>query len=153
MTVSRRDFAVAAAVVLVLAVAIVRTAIPDRSRLRPLSVEGMEIRGEVIPTGEIVREATWSPPADVYVLGMNYRIGASGAGAELMLLAGKTALFQTRTGDAIPMDNPTFFQNTAAYVLRKGERLTLRYHVVNTGPPGETSGAGALIYFVPVEGN
>ena len=39
------------------------------------------------------------------------------------------------------------------WLLRKGERLTLRYQLSNLGPAGETKGAGALVYFVPVQGN
>ena len=39
------------------------------------------------------------------------------------------------------------------YRFKPGQALTLRYRLVNMGPAGETKGAGALVYFVPVEGN
>ncbi len=84
-------------------------------------------------------------------MGWNYRIGASALGTDLILLADDVRLFHMRAGDLAA--NPAFFQNGSAYLLRKGQTLTLRYALTNTGPPGETRGAGALVYFVPVEGN
>ncbi len=148
----RHEKALAAALTLLFAVAIVRTAIPDRSRLRPISVEGIDIPSETIGEGQrVVRDKTWSPPTDVYLLGWNYRIGAEALGSDLVLLVDDVRLFHVRKGDYAA--NPTFFQNGSAYRIRKGQTVKLLYAVMNTGPAGETRGAGALLYFVEAEGN
>jgi hypothetical protein len=152
MTLRPGQFGALVAILLLLAVAIVRTAVPDRSRMRSVSVEAMDIASEPIHPGQTVtREVDWTPPDDVYVVGWNYRLGATGASPELVLRHGETRVFvadgtQTR-------QNPSFFQGGAGYRVLKGERLTLRLRVTNLGAPGETHGASALIYFVPVEGN
>lgn len=153
MNVEKRDLVLAAGAFLLVAVGVVRTAMPDRYRLRPLSVQGMDIVSEPIGTREtLTREVTWSPPVDVYVMGWSYRIGGFTAGGELSMFAGTTRLFEVAAADA-PASNPSFFQNGAGFLLRQGDKLTLRYRLTNTGPPGQTRGAGALVYFVPVEGN
>jgi hypothetical protein len=59
---SRRDLALWGAGLLLLAVALVRLAVPDRARLRSVSIEAMDIASEPIGQGQTVdREATWSP--------------------------------------------------------------------------------------------
>src|SRR3954454_14841675 len=87
MQVSRRDAALAFAGLLLLAIAIVRVAVPDRLRLRALSVQGLDIDDEPLPSGDtITREKRWSPPTDIYLMGWQYRNGGSSAGSELSLL-------------------------------------------------------------------
>lgn len=143
---------IGAGVLLLLAVAIVRTAVPDRSRIRPLSLQGLDIPSEPIKQGEtLTREKHWDPPDDVYLVGWNPRVGAHGSGAELALFIGQTRLFEYFEGrGAISVAS---FPAGTGFVLRKAQRLTLRLRVANSGPDSETQGAGALIYFVPVEGN
>ena len=152
MQIQRNQALAGIGLTLLFAVAIVRTAVPDRSRLRPLSVEGIDIPTEKIGEGQrIVREKTWAPPTDVYLLGWNYRIGAEALGTDLILMVDDVRVFHMRKGD--PAANPAFFQNSGAYRIRRGQTVKLVYAVTNTGPGGETRGAGALLYFVPVEGN
>jgi hypothetical protein len=154
MQLKRSEVAIGAGLLLLLAVALVRVAVVDRSRIRPLSVHGFEIGDEPIGHGEeIVRESVWTPPETVYVLGWSYELGVMGEGAELALMAppGDTRLFDVR-GNA-PASNPAFFQNGAAYLVRTGQPVRLRYRVLNTGPPGATRGASALVSFIPAAGN
>jgi hypothetical protein len=154
MEVKGREVAIAAGLAVLLAVAILRTVmVPDRARLRPVSVEGLEIQTEPIAQGQrISREKAWSPPADIYLLGWNYRIGASAAGIDLVLLVNDVSIFHVRTGD-VGGANPAFLSAGAAYRVRPVDKVRLLYVVTNTGPAGETRGAGALVYFVPAEGN
>jgi hypothetical protein len=147
-----KDLVFAAAVLLLLAVAVVRLAVPDRARMRRLSVEGLDIVSEPIGQGQTVtREKTWKAPDDIYVVGWNYSIGAPGAWPEITLVAGDVRLFVVRGSEQPP--NPSFFQSGTAFLVRKGEPVTLRFRLTNAGAPGETHGASALVYFVPVEGN
>lgn len=149
---TRRDLALWGAGLLVLAVALVRLAVPDRARLRPLSVEGIDIPSEPVAQGQTIeRRATWSPPDDVYLLGWDYDL-ASGASPRLRLLHGDTRLFMVG-GDAGAGSGHALFPTGAGYRVRKGETLTLVFSVTNLGPPGESRGASALLYFVPVAGN
>jgi hypothetical protein len=150
--VTRRERLAGAAVAVLIGVAIVRTAVPDRARLRALSVQGLDIPSEKIGAGErVVREVTWTPPADIFILGWNYRIGAEALGSDLVLMVDGARVLHMRRGDTA--GNPAFFPSGGAYLVRKGQTVKLLYAVGNTGPAGETRGAGALIYFVPVEGN
>jgi hypothetical protein len=152
MNVRGRDLVLMGGALLLLAVAVVRLAVPDRSRMRPLSVEGLDIPSEPIGQGDaIVREKSWSPPDDVYIVGWNYRIGAPGAGPELTLSARGVRLFTVRGIDT-PL-NPSFFQAGTGFRVDKGGTVTLRFRLTNAGAAGETHGASALVYFVPVEGN
>jgi hypothetical protein len=152
MEVRAREVAIGAGLAVLLAVAIIRMAVPDRSRLRPLSIEGLDIPSEPIAHGQrIVRETSWAPTAAVYILGWQYRIGAEALGTDLVLFADNVRLFHIRRGD-VPA-NPTFFQNGGAYYVRPPQKIRLMYSVENTGPEGQTRGAGALVYFVPGEGN
>lgn len=152
MNVRGRDFALASGVVLLLAVAVVRLAVPDRSRIRPLSVTGLDVPSEPIAQGEtITRERSFAAPADVYVVGWSYRIGAPTAGPELQLLCRDVRLFTARGTDAL--QNPAFFPAGTAFRVQRGESVTLRFRLSNAGPAGESHGASALVYFVPVMGN
>ena len=149
---TRNEALVAAGCLLLLAVGVVRLAVPDRSRLRPLSLQGFDVSSERIDHGQVLeRERVWQPPDDVYVVGWNPWVGAAASGGELTLFAGGVRLFFFVQGDSAA--NHTVYPAGTGYLLRKGEKLTLRYRLVNMGPAGETKGAGALVYFVPVEGN
>jgi len=149
---TRNEAVVGAASLLLLAVGVVRLAVPDRSRMRPLSLQGFDIPSERIDHGQILeRERVWEPPDDVYVVGWNPWVGAESSGGELTLFAGGTRLFYFVQRESTA--NHTVYPGGTGYLLRKGERLRLRYRLVNLGPAAETKGAGALVYFVPVEGN
>ena len=149
---TRNEALVAAGCLLLLAVGVVRLAVPDRSRIRALSLQGIDISSERIDQGQVLeRERVWQPPDDVYILGWNPWVGAAASGGELTLYVSGVRLFYFVQGDAAA--NHTAYPGGTGYLLRKGEKLTLRYRLVNLGPPGETKGAGALVYFVPVEGN
>ncbi|PYQ51484.1 MAG: hypothetical protein DMF78_13295 [Acidobacteria bacterium] len=157
MEVQRRDLAVGIAVTLLLAVAIVRTAVPDRSRLRALSIQGLDIKPEPVAQGhEYSHDEIWEAPEEIYVMGWNYYIGAPGSGAELLLLGpNDERIFQahaTTSPQALPV-GMMFFENGGAWKLGKHKQLRLRYRLWNTGPAGSSYGASALVYFVPAEGN
>jgi hypothetical protein len=149
---TRNEALVAAGCLLLLSVGVVRLAVPDRSRIRPLSLQGFDISSERIDHGQVLeRERVWQPPDDVYVVGWNPWVGAAASGGELTLFAGGVRLFFFVQGDSAA--NHTVYPAGTGYLLRKGDKLTLRYRLANMGPAGETKGAGALVYFVPVEGN
>jgi hypothetical protein len=148
---TRRDLALWGGGVLLLAVALVRLAVPDRARMRPVSIEALDIPTEPIASGQTIeRQATWNPPDDVYLLGWNHEVETRAA-PTLRLVHGNTRLFMVGGTDGSA--DHAFFPAGAGYRVRKGETLTLTFRVTNGGPPGETHGAGALLYFVPVEGN
>jgi hypothetical protein len=147
---TRRDLALWGAGALLLTAALVRLAVPDRARLRPVSIEAIDIASEPIAQGQTIeRQAIWNPPDDVYLLGWNYDVETR-ASPSLRLLHGQTRLFMVggQGGAAHAL-----FPAGAGYRVRKGEALTLVFRLTNFGPPGETHGASALLYFVPVEGN
>jgi len=149
---TRNEALVGAGCLLLLAVGVVRLAVPDRSRIRAVSLQGFDIGSEPIDHGQTLqREKTWQSPDDVYVLGWNPWVGAESSGGELTLMAAGVRLFFFAQGGAAA--NHAVFPGGTGYLLRKGQALTLRYRLVNMGPAGETKGAGALVYFVPVEGN
>lgn len=149
---TRNETLLAAGCLLLLAVGVVRLAVPDRSRIRALSLQGLDIATEPIEHGQTLqREKVWQPPDDVYVLGWNPWVGAESAGGELTLFAEGVRLFFYVQGPSAA--NHTVYPAGTGYLLRKGQKLTLRYRLANLGPAGETKGAGALVYFVPVEGN
>ena len=151
--ISRIELLAGAGFVLLLAVGVVRIATPARPPLRPVSVEGIEIAPEPIATGQrLVREKEWRPPADVYVVGWSYSLGSPHSEPELLLLHRDTVLFYGPRGGSVTQ-NPAFFDGGLGYRLQANEPLTLRLALTNTGAPGNTLGAKALIYFVPAEGN
>jgi hypothetical protein len=148
---TRRDLALWGAGALLLTAALVRLAVPDRARIRPVSIEAIDIASEPIGQGATIeRQATWNPPDDVYLLGWNYDL-KTGAAPTLRLLHGNTRLFMV--GGAAGTADHALFPSGTAYRVRKGEALTLVFRVTNGGPPGETHGASVLLYFVPMAGN
>ena len=154
MEISRRDAALAAGALFLLATAIVRLATPSRPALRPLSVEGLDIPDEPMGTGAtITRETKWTASTDVYLMGWQYWNGGALGGGELTVFRqpGELRLFTASRDDNSA--NPFFFQNGAAFRIQRGEIIVLRYRISNTGPSGTTRGAHLLLYFVPVEGN
>lgn len=159
-----RDLLIAGAILLLLAVALVRLAVPDRSRIRPISIEGFEIKSERIdPAQTVTHELPWNPPDDVYVLGWNPYLGAPSDArydADIMLFHPdrQTTVFITgyRVTPPVSTDVWRFYSlpPQTGFLLRKGERLLLRYRITNLGASSfETKGATALVYFVPVAGN
>jgi hypothetical protein len=161
---NRRDLLLAAGAVLLLATAIVRVAVPDRSRLRPLSVEAFAVETGSVPAGQtVVREVDWAPPSDVYVMGWNPWIGLPAAAsfdAELMIFLPdtKTTIFvmgQRGTSDrVIDTWRDVSLPAGTGFAVRRGQPLRLRYRVTNEGTTAfDIRGATALLYFVPVEGN
>jgi hypothetical protein len=153
MDIERRDVLLWGAALLILAAAVVRLALPARTPIRPVSVEGVALKSEPVGTNETRRaEQHWSPPDDIYLIGWSCRIGAKTPGASVTLIApGDTALFHTVGGS--DEARPQFIPEGMGYRVQKGQRLTVRFEVTNTGPPGETGGATVLLWFVPVEGN
>jgi hypothetical protein len=154
MNLSRRDLVVIALGLVLLAIAVVRLAVPDRSRLRPLSVEAIDIATEEIAAhATLERLAVWTPPEDVYVVGWGPRVHARGSKASLMLfLQDRKIMLFDYTEDGQSARNEYVAPGTG-FRVAKGEAVTLRYRINNGGPAGPTHGAMALIYFVPVEGN
>jgi len=153
VTVTRTELVAGAALLLITAVAAVRIAMVDRPPLRPLSVEGLAIPAEAIGSGQtLVRETQWRAPADVYVMGWSYSLGAPAIVAEIVLKHGDTVLFVGPHGQS-QAQNPGLLPAGTGYRLPGNEVLTLRLTIQNTGPPGQTFGDQALVYFVPVAGN
>jgi hypothetical protein len=161
---NRRDMILAGGALLLLAVAIVRVAVPDRSRLRPLSVEAFEVRSaEVAPGATVVREVEWSPSADVYVMGWNPWVGLPPGVSfdnDLMIYQAdtNTTLFVMGQRGSTPGVIDTWREVDlpagTGYLVRRGHPLKLRYRVTNVGTaPFEVRGVTALLYFVPAEGN
>lgn len=131
-----------------------RLALPRQATMRPLSIEGLHIKSEPIASGQTLsREAAWTCPTDVYVIGWSYNVGAIGANPELFLMHRDTVLFFGQRGGGAPGANPAFYREGAGYRLPAGEPLSLRLTMTNRGAPGDTQGAAALVYFVPVAGN
>jgi len=154
MNLSRRDLLIVALGIVLLAIAVVRLAIPDRSRLRPLSVEAIEIASEEVAShATLERTAIWTPPEDVYVVGWGPRVHARGSGGTLMLfLHDRKIMLFDYTEDGQSARNEYVAPGTG-FRVAKGEGVALRYRLNNGGPAGPTHGALALIYFVPVQGN
>ena len=154
----------AAGAMTLLAIAIVRLAVPERSRIRPLSIEAFEIAGEPVePSQSVTREAPWAPPTDVYVMGWNPWIGApSGvaydADLQVYLPTQKVTLFifgqrVTPPGTVDAWRSFSLPSGTGFKVL-KGQKLVFRFRITNMGAQTfDSRGATSLLYFVPVEGN
>jgi hypothetical protein len=159
---SRRDVILGGAVLLLFGTAVLRLALPDRTRLRALSVEGLWDQGETVaPGATVTKELTWKPPEDVYVLGWNPWVGipaGMAASAQLLLYDAdrKTSLFlrHTQGSESFTGDDAQETPNGTGYHVRKGVELRFRYKITSQAEaPFVTFGAGTLIYFVPVEGN
>jgi hypothetical protein len=161
---SRRDLLMAAGALLLLAVAIVRLAVPERSRIRPLSIEAFEVPGQSIgPSETATKEAPWAPPTDVYVMGWNPWIGAPSSvayDADLQVYLPQERqtifIFGQRVTPPGTVDAWRSFSLPAGtgFKVLKGQQLSFRFRITNIGKQAfETGGALALLYFVPVEGN
>ena len=150
MKLELKDVLLAAGLLLLIAVGLIRVAGSDRARMRPVSVEAIEVPSEMVAQGQTVtREASWDPPDDVYLIGWLPTVGAPEAQPELLLRLGQIRLLDARGFQALP----TFFPAGSGYVVRKGQRLTLTFSLTNSGPAAESRGAWVLLYFVPVAGN
>lgn len=150
MKLELKDVLLAAGLLLLIAVGLIRVAGSDRARMRPISVDAIEVPSEMVGQGQTVtREASWSPPDDVYLIGWLPTVGAPEAQPELLLRLGEIRLLDARGSQPFPI----FFPAGSGYVVRKGQRLTLRFILSNTGPPAQSQGAWVLLYFVPVAGN
>src|SRR5438034_11328387 len=91
---TRNEALLAGGCLLLLAVGVVRLAVPDRSRIRPLSLQGIDVSSERIEHGQILeRERVWQPPDDVYIVGWNPWVGAAASGGALTLFASGGRLF------------------------------------------------------------
>lgn len=141
-----------------------RVAVPDRSRIRPLSIESVQIPGERIdPAQTITREAAWTPPTDVYILGWNPWIGAPSSvafDADLQLYQAdhKTTVFiygqRITPPGAVDAWRSYGLPPGTGYKVLRGQKLAFRYRITNKGAQSfDTAGAVALVYFAPVEGN
>jgi hypothetical protein len=153
--VKRSEVLLALAGTLVLAVAIVRLAVPDRSRLRALSVEAIQIPSEPIKNGQsIERTFEWHPPDDIYIVGWGPRANARGSGAEMTLFipGAPPMLLFDYVEDGRPARNEYAAPGTG-FLVGKGKTITLQFRLTNTGPDAESHGGVAYIYFVPVAGN
>jgi hypothetical protein len=159
-----RDLLIGGGVILLLAVAVVRLAVPDRSRIRPISIEGFEIKNQQIDPGQTVtHELPWNPPDDVYVLGWVPYLGAPSDAkydADIMLYQPEhqTTVFVTGYRVSPPTSTDAWrlysLPPQTGFLVRKGDRLMLRYRITNQGATSfHTNGATALVYFVPVAGN
>lgn len=151
----RSELVIGAVGLLLVAVAVVRLAVPDRSRLRPLSVEAIQIPSEPIKNGQsIERSFEWIPPDDVYVVGWGPRANAKNSGAEMTLFTPgpPPMLLFDYAEDGRPNRNEYAAPGTG-FLVKKGGVLKVRYRINNGGPDSMTLGGVALIYFVPVAGN
>ena len=150
----RHELAILLGVAFLLAIGVVRLAVPDRSRLRALSVEAIQIPSEPIAHGQsIERSIDWTPPADVYIVGWGPRVHARGSSATLMLYlkSRKTMLFDYQE-DGRSSRNEYTAPGTGFFVA-KGEAVTIRYRMNNGGLDSQTLGGVGLIYFVPAAGH
>jgi hypothetical protein len=147
---NRRDLAILAACCALLGVALFRILTPQQGATRRISVEAVEIKSAAIKSGEsLIQEASWSPPDDVFIVGWAPDLGAPSALPELYLLAGQTAIFLAPRASLEGL-KPAFLPSGTGYLIPKGETVTLRLQINNSGPDGESRGARALIYFHPV---
>ena len=151
----RSELVIIGSGILLLAVALVRLAMPDRSRLRVLSVEAIQIPSEPIKNGQsIERSFEWLPPEDVFVVGWGPRANAKNSGAELTLFTPgpPPMLLFDYAEDGRPNRNEYAAPGTG-FLVKKGSVVKLRFRLNNGGPDSMTLGGVALIYFVPAAGN
>lgn len=151
---TRNEWLALAAGGVLLALAVVRIGTPEAPRLRPLSIEGIEIPPERIGAGGVLeRERVWTAPTDVYVTSWSPLVRARGSRGELILMlqGTKTVLFRYVEDGTAPRTES--FAPGAAFLVRAGEHLVLRFRIANNGETGDTGGASALIHFVPAAGN
>ena len=145
-----RDITILALSSALLGGAVVRVVAPATPPTRQISVEAVEIKSASIKSGEsLVQESTWSPPDDIYIVGWAPDLGAPSALPELYLMAGATTVFLAPRASLEGL-KPAFLPSGTGFLVRKGETVRLRLQINNSGPPGESRGARALIYFHPV---
>ena len=145
---NRRDLTILAVSSALLGMALFRIVSPATPLTRQISVEAVEIRSKPIKSGEsLTQESSWTPPDDVYVVGWAPDLGAPSAAPELYLVSKGTTIFLAPRAS---LEGPAFLPSGTGFLVRKGETVTLRLQMLNTGPDGETRGARALIYFHPV---
>jgi hypothetical protein len=150
MKLEPKELLLGAGILLLLAVGLCRAIGPGHPHMQPVSVQGLDLPSQNVDPGQTVtREVTWEPPDDVYLIGWLPRAGVLDAESELMLRVGDVRIFDTRG----PGLAGAFFPAGSGYVVRKGQRLTLRSTISHSGTATESRGAQVLIYFVPVAGN
>jgi hypothetical protein len=150
MKVEPKELLLGAGLLVLIAVGLCRVLGPDRARMRAVSIEALDVPSETVGQGgTVTREVQWDPPDDVYVIGWHPSAGAPEAEPELMIRVGDVRVFETRG----PHPVGAFFPAGSGYLVRKGQRVTLRLTLANSGPEAESRGARALLYFVPVAGN
>jgi len=142
----------------VMAFAIVRAAVEDRTPLRSLEVHGLWFEKTKVDPGQTVtQELAWTADRDVYVVGWNPTVlpRASGDHAvELTLSDGDTRIFVLAERGRPPGDaeagHAADLPDGTGYLVRAGRALTLRLRMANQGK-GEllAERPGALIRCVP----
>ena len=146
---NRRDLTILAVSSALLGMALFRI-VPATPLTRQISVEAVEIRSTPIKSGEsLTQESSWTPPDDVYVVGWAPDLGAPSAAPELYLVSKGTTIFLAPRASLEGL-KAAFLPSGTGFLVRKGETVTLRLQMLNSGPDGETRGARALIYFHPV---
>lgn len=147
---NRRDLTILAVSSALLGMALFRIVSPATPLTRQISVEAVEIRSKPIKSGEsLTQESSWTPPDDVYVVGWAPDLGAPSAAPELYLVSKGTTIFLAPRASLEGL-KAAFLPSGTGFLVRKGETVTLRLQMLNSGPDGETRGARALIYFHPV---
>ena len=147
---NRRDLTILAVSSALLGMALFRIVSPATPLTRQISVEAVEIRSTPIKSGEsLTQENSWTPPDDVYVVGWAPDLGAPSAAPELYLVSKGTTIFLAPRASLEGL-KAAFLPSGTGFLVRKGETVTLRLQMLNSGPDGETRGARALIYFHPV---
>ena len=147
---NRRDLTILAVSSALLGMALFRIVSPATPLTRQISVEAVEIRSKPIKSGEsLTQESSWTPPDDVYVVGWAPDLGAPSAAPELYLVSKGTTIFLAPRA-SLEGFKAAFLPSGTGFLVRKGETVTLRLQMLNSGPDGETRGARALIYFHPV---
>lgn len=156
-----RGTLLAAGALVLLAFAIVGTAVPDRTSLRQIAVAGCWFAPVAVGRGQtLTRELRWEPEGDVHVVGWNPLLeapGDTGYEAELSLFDGpaRTRIFVMVQRRSPPADastwSPAELPEGTGYRVPAGHTLTLRLRITNTGPVDFwTQGAGAQIRYLLV---
>jgi hypothetical protein len=147
---TRRDITILALSSALLGIALFRILAPATPPTRQISVEAVEIKSQPIKSGQaVVQESSWTPPDDVFVVGWAPDLGAPSAAPELYLVSNGTTMFLAPRASPEGL-KPSFLPAGTGFVVKKGDVVTLRLQMLNSGPDGETRGARALIYFHPV---
>ena len=146
----RRDLAILALSSALLGIAGFRLLSPGGALTRQISVEAVEVKSKPIKSGEaLVQESSWTPPDDVFIIGWAPDLGAPSALPELYLVSQGTTVFLAPRASLEGL-KAAFLPAGTGFLVRRGETVTLRLQMTNSGANGETKGARALIYFHPV---